>query len=90
MKVSGRQYEKRFPLREIFAGKYALMPTPIRAEIEPDKKGRRALFRKMDVIINMILAETVVPGAAGTVAEFKIRIVCISSAADSAFVMIGF
>ena len=42
----------------------------------------------MNVVIDMVDAETVIAGAAGTVAEFQIGILDIRAAADAALVMI--
>ena len=46
------------------------------------------LLREMDVIINMILTEAVIPRTLGTVTELKLGIVGVRPAADRAFMRI--
>ena len=45
-------------------------------------------LRKVNVIVYMVLAETVIPGAAGAITELKLRIRDVCPAADGAFVLI--
>lgn len=47
------------------------------------------LLGEMDVVVDVIHAEAVIPGTARAVAKFKIRIVCVSPPAHGAFMAIG-
>ena len=53
-----------------------------------NKKLYTLSLSKMNVIVDMILAEAVVARTAGAVTEFQLRIVRIRSAADRALVII--
>ena len=43
---------------------------------------------KMDMTVDVVFAETVIPGAAGTVTEFQLRVIGVGTAANGALVNI--